>query len=223
MAKKIYTDEEAMEELKSFGGEIKELQTGCEKPCYLASKSETEHLLYVPSNVIRLNSIGEDWDSMEFTSQIQDLKGSLKVIGGSGLQSCARMFEGCTNLESVDISNFDTREVKDMFGMLNGCDGLNSLIIGNMNTVTESCLYGMPDKCNVVIDFDLAKSEEPFKLPDNIFAPFYKTENIDLEKLVDLRDMSTKFLDDEEGELNFDLPLPTDNEKDIDIGPSLDD
>ena len=44
------------------------------------------------------------------------------------------MFGNCTNLTSIDISNFDVRNVESMLGMFEGCIKLTSLDISNFKT-----------------------------------------------------------------------------------------
>ena len=44
------------------------------------------------------------------------------------------MFQLCMNLTSLDVSNFNTENVKYMFGMFVNCSGLKSLDLSNFNT-----------------------------------------------------------------------------------------
>ena len=44
------------------------------------------------------------------------------------------MFQGCSGLTSLDVSNFNTQNVTDMGGMFEGCSGLPSLDVSHFNT-----------------------------------------------------------------------------------------
>ena len=51
------------------------------------------------------------------------------------------MFQGCDTLASLDLSRFNTLNVKDMGGMFNGCKNLKTIYAGNgwsTDAVTES-------------------------------------------------------------------------------------
>ena len=45
-----------------------------------------------------------------------------------------RMFYGCSSLKNLDLSNFNTQNVTDMNGMFAGCKSLKSLDLSNFNT-----------------------------------------------------------------------------------------
>ena len=44
------------------------------------------------------------------------------------------MFYSCSNLTSLDVSNFDTSKVTDMGGMFYSCSNLTSLDVSNFDT-----------------------------------------------------------------------------------------
>ncbi len=50
------------------------------------------------------------------------------------------MFENCEALTSIDVSNFDTSEVKNMTHVFNGCKNLTTLDLSSFDTnkVTET-------------------------------------------------------------------------------------
>ena len=53
------------------------------------------------------------------------------------------MFQLYSNLTSLDVSNFNTENVKYMLGMFTGCSGLKSLDLSNFNTQNVTNMYGM--------------------------------------------------------------------------------
>ena len=49
------------------------------------------------------------------------------------------MFDGCSNLKSVDLRNFNTEETTDMRFMFKGCTSLTSVDLSSFNT--NNCNY----------------------------------------------------------------------------------
>ena len=50
------------------------------------------------------------------------------------------MFSDWQNLESLDVSNFNTSLTVNMIGMFSGCTSLSSLDVSNFNAKNEMCL-----------------------------------------------------------------------------------
>ena len=50
----------------------------------------------------------------------------------SNVKNMSRMFEGC-GFESINVSNFNTSNVTDMGSMFSGCESLQTLDIRNFN------------------------------------------------------------------------------------------
>ena len=46
----------------------------------------------------------------------------------------SRMFYECSSLSSLNLSNFNTNNVKDMIGMFQLCSSLTSLNLSNFHT-----------------------------------------------------------------------------------------
>ena len=69
-------------------------------------------------------------DCKKLTSDMFDISGfnTCKVEDMSG------MFEGCTQLTTLDVSHFDTRNVQSMASMFSGCTNLTSLNTSGLNT-----------------------------------------------------------------------------------------
>ena len=122
----------------------------------------------------RNENIANNITSVEITQNFQNvtpytLQGwfklpNLKSI--SGLQylntsqaiSMRSMFAKCP-LTSLDLSNFDTRKVKDMSMMFNGCSNLKSLDLRSFNTekVTDQLgMYSMFGGCSSLTSIDLS-------------------------------------------------------------------
>lgn len=58
------------------------------------------------------------------------------------------MFSGCQNLTSLDLSNFKTKNVQNMWRMFYGCKSLTSLNLSNFNTENVYDMSEMFYECN---------------------------------------------------------------------------
>ena len=57
------------------------------------------------------------------------------------------MFEGCSSLKQINLSNFNTNNVTDMSYMFNGCSSLKQINLSNFNTNNVTNMYRMFDGC----------------------------------------------------------------------------
>lgn len=113
-------------------GEVKEIKTWCGNSCYLVSFSDTEHLILIPSNVTRLNGKNQKKQVNLFTDCIEYVKGTIRVLGGSGLITVEGMFNWC-DAEHIDLRMFNTSNVKNMNAMFR-TESIKSLTLGNFDT-----------------------------------------------------------------------------------------
>ncbi|EOL9681485.1 BspA family leucine-rich repeat surface protein, partial [Listeria innocua] len=80
-------------------------------------------------DVIAGSSLRSFFDGMQNLTAIQNLD----RLDTSNVRDMNRMFINTRSLSSVDVSNFDTRQVKDMSGMFYGT-GIDSLDLSSFNT-----------------------------------------------------------------------------------------
>lgn len=117
-------------------GITKEIPTACGHHCTLISKSETQHIIYIPDDVEILNGI--KYTNLAFTEHIRDLQGTIKVIGGHNIQDATDMFASC-QAQILDLSSFDTRKVTNMMSMFHFCKAqfidLSSFDISNTTNI----------------------------------------------------------------------------------------
>ena len=57
------------------------------------------------------------------------------------------LFQGCDYITEIDLSNFDTSEVTNMFRMFNKGSSLTSLNLSNLNTSKVESIGSMFAKC----------------------------------------------------------------------------
>ena len=60
----------------------------------------------------------------------------------------ALMFHDCSSLKELNISNFNTNNVKTMKCMFYGCSSLKELNISNFNTKNVTRMNGMFNRCS---------------------------------------------------------------------------
>ena len=58
------------------------------------------------------------------------------------------MFSGCSSLKELNLSNFNTNNVINMYGMFKGCSSLKELNISNFNTNNVTNMEGMFYGCS---------------------------------------------------------------------------
>ena len=57
------------------------------------------------------------------------------------------MFYECNKLTNINLSNFNTNNVTNMFCMFYGCSSLTNLNLSNFNTNNVTDMLGMFDGC----------------------------------------------------------------------------
>ena len=66
------------------------------------------------------------------------------------------MFYKCSGLTSLDLSNFNTENVTDMYGMFYKCSGLTSLDVINFNTQKVTDMRSMFYNCSSFTSLDIS-------------------------------------------------------------------
>ena len=109
-------------------GAGKRIETACGNPCYLISRNDTEHIIYIPDNVTQLNNV---CDSV-FYDTVSKLEGNIKVMGGNGLIDACKMFM-MSRAQSIDLSSFNTSNITSMYAMFSSCKA-ESLDLSSFDT-----------------------------------------------------------------------------------------
>ena len=65
------------------------------------------------------------------------------------------MFNGCSALTSLDLTNFNTAKVTNMSFMFHGCSALTSLDLTNFNTANVTYMDNMFNGCSALTSLDL--------------------------------------------------------------------
>ena len=79
-----------------------------------------------------------------------------KGVKVEGNKNSVNMFNGCTNLASLDLSSLNTSNVTDMTSMFNGCKNLASLDVSNWDTSNVAYMGCMFYNCNNLTSLDVS-------------------------------------------------------------------
>ena len=72
----------------------------------------------------------------------------VKFIFNKLLTSTSHMFYYCSSLQSIDLSSFNTTNVKDMSWMFDGCSSLQSINLSSFNTTNVEDMDCMFNGCS---------------------------------------------------------------------------
>ena len=88
------------------------------------------------------------------------------------------MFQDCTGLESVELSNFNTTKVKDMDGVFSGCSKLKKKVnLKNWSTANVQGMIGLFKNCTALTEVILPGKMNLGKVK-NASGMFYGCENL---------------------------------------------
>lgn len=104
------------------------------------------------------------------TSNVTEMRGVFNVCSSlqyvnlsnfdtSNATNMRGLFFNCSALESLDISNFDTVNAKDMSVMFFGCSALKSLDVSKLDTTNATTIGGMFSGCKALQSLDLSGFE----------------------------------------------------------------
>ena len=81
---------------------------------------------------------------------------TVKIILNNNFTNAGNMFAYCTSLTSLDLSNFDTSNVREMIGMFLYCSSLTSLDLSNFDTSKVISSDWMFSNCTSLTSLDLS-------------------------------------------------------------------
>ena len=81
------------------------------------------------------------------------------------------LFKGCSSLKDIDLSNFNTNNVKDMNSMFQECSSLKELNLSNFNTNNVKDMNSMFQECSSLENLNI--SNFYFSNDNNTISMFY--------------------------------------------------
>lgn len=107
--------------------------------------------------------------SIEFgnKSNIKTIK-KLKGLDTSNVTAMYNMFNGCSSLTTLDLSNFNTSNVTNMYAMFQNCQSLTSLDLSNWNTSNVTNIVDMFRWCYSLKDVYITVEATLMMLTNNL-------------------------------------------------------
>ena len=105
-------------------------------------------------------------------------------------------FYGCSNLKSLDVRHFDTSNATNMGGMFYRCSGLTSLDLSNFNTANVTTMNYMFSGCSSLTSLDLSNfNTAEVKEMRNVFSYCSGLKSLDLSNFdtAKVTDMDSMF------------------------------
>ena len=81
----------------------------------------------------------------------------LSSFNTTNVNNMSYMFDGCSSLKSIGLSSFNTNNVNDICGMFFGCSSLKSIDLSSFNTTNVKNMSYMFSECSNLKSIDLSK------------------------------------------------------------------
>ena len=95
-----------------------------------------------------------------YLSKLTTING-LENLKTDNVTDMAAMFEGCSSLETIDLSSFNTANVTSLNALFSGCTSLQSVTLGNMNTQKVTDMRALFYNCPLLTTLDLSSFVTP--------------------------------------------------------------
>ena len=125
-------------------------------------------------------------DASSLFADIDTLKEikNLEMLDTSNTEKFDYMFDGCDEIEVLDLTSFDTSKAKSMTGMFRGCSSLSSLDISSFNTSNVWNMAKMFENASSLETIDVSNFDTSNVVKmQNMFATGEKTYNDNYEYL----------------------------------------
>ena len=105
----------------------------------------------------------------------------LEYLNTANVEFMDYMFNGCSALKSLDLTNFNTANVESMDYMFNGCSALTSLDLTNFNTAKVTNMSNMFKGCSALTSLGLTNfNTAKVEFMDNMFNGCSALKSLDL-------------------------------------------
>ena len=156
------------------------LNVGPYRPGWHAQKEKIKTVVFDASFAIARPTTCNTWFSG--CKNLTDIKG-IENLNTEKVTSMIYMFDGCTKLESLDLTNFNTAVVKSMTYMFYNCSTLTSLNLSKFNTAEVTDMSSMFEGCTKLASLDLSNfNTEKVMYMSNMFYNCSALTSLDLRK-----------------------------------------
>lgn len=106
---------------------------------------------------------------------------TIKCVMSDTFNNCSQMFNGCSNLLTLDLSSFNTSNVVNMDSMFSGCAKLTTLDLSSFNTSKVLDMNCMFCNCSNLTSLDVSNFNTSKVLDmDSMFSGCTKLTTLDL-------------------------------------------
>jgi surface protein len=109
---------------------------------------------YWAGELVDTSFITDMQQSFTGCSQLQSL--DVSNWDTSKVTNMSNMFQGCSQLQNLDVSNWDTSKVTNMARMFNSCSQLQSLDVSNWDTSSVTTMRMMFNSCSQLQSLDVS-------------------------------------------------------------------
>ena len=81
---------------------------------------------------------------------------NLSSFNSVNVKDMSWMFSDCSSLQSIDLTSLNTANVNNMSGMFDGCSSLKSINLYSFDTNNVKDMYGMFSGCSSLLSIDLS-------------------------------------------------------------------
>ncbi len=83
-------------------------------------------------DIVYINGIRQNL--INYTYYFSETENIVDLIWNKTFKNCNYMFNSCSNITEINLTNFDTSQVESMFRMFSGCSKLVSFNLSNFDT-----------------------------------------------------------------------------------------
>lgn len=117
-----------------------------------------------------------------YCTKLTEIKG-IEKLNTENVTNMGWMFEDCSSLTTLDVSNFNTANVTDMRDMFNGCSSLTTLDVSKFNTENVTDMVSMFEGCSSLTTLDVSNfNTGNVTSMFNMFRDCYNLISIDVSR-----------------------------------------
>ena len=136
---------------------------------------------YTRPNQIKINDISQN--TIKYSYNLEESDNTIELIWTTGYYptNCYSLFEGCKDIDEIDLSKFISSQVTNMAHMFYECTSLTSINFANFDTSKVRAMYAMFYRCERLSSIDVSGFKTPqLGIIDNMFRDCISLTSIDV-------------------------------------------
>ena len=139
---------------------IKINQKGLHKIFHQGGGDLCGSLIYYPSSMT-INDVNTINDNIPNVYNFDQDINTIILAFNNEIDTCCGLFEGCSNITEIDLSEFSTQNVHRFSGMFIGCSSLVSINFQNIQTTNVEYMDWMFIGCSALKTLDISSFDPP--------------------------------------------------------------